>query len=81
MASETQFYLQFPDADGAQRVEAQLRDEGFDVTVGPSPYGAGWAAVARIAVGDGDLDATERRLKELAESAGGAFDGFDKLLR
>ena len=81
MASETQFYLQFPDEDGAQRVGAQLREDGFDVTVGPSPYGSGWAAVARIALADDDLAATETRLKELAESAGGGFDGYDKLLR
>jgi hypothetical protein len=82
MASETQFYLQFPDADAAQRIGAGLREDGFDVQVGPSPYGGdGWAAVARIAVEDADLEATETRLKELAESAGGGFDGYDKLLR
>jgi hypothetical protein len=82
MASETQFYLQFPDEDAAQRIGAQLREEGFDVQVGPSPYGGdGWAAVARIAVADGDLDATETRLSELAKAAGGGLDGYDKLLR
>jgi hypothetical protein len=81
MASETQFYLQFPDEDGAQRIGTQLREDGFDVTVGPSPYGGGWAAVARIALADDDLAATEARLTKLAESAGGGFDGYDKLLR
>jgi hypothetical protein len=81
MASETQFYLHFPDEHGAERVGAQLREEGFEVTVGQSPYGDGWAAVARAAVDDGDLDATEKRLRELAESAGGGADGYDKLLR
>ncbi len=78
----TQFYLQFPDAAAAESAGAQLREDGFDVQVGPSPYGGdGWAAVARSAVADEDLAATEARLKELAESAGGAFDGYDKLLR
>lgn len=82
MASETQFYLQFPDADAAERVGAELRGDGFDVTVGPSPYGgSGWAAVARIAVEDDAIDATEARLTELATSAGGGLDGYDKLLR
>jgi hypothetical protein len=82
MASETQFYLQFPDEAAAERIGAQLREDGFDVQVGPSPYGGdGWAAVARIALADDDLAATETRLKELAESAGGGFDGYDKLLR
>ena len=81
MASETQFYLQFADQDAADGVGAQLREDGFDVTVGPNPYGSGWAAVARIAIADADLDVTEARLKALAESAGGALDGYDKLLR
>jgi hypothetical protein len=81
MASETQFYLHFTDEDGAERVGEQLREEGFDVTIGPSPYGDGWAAVARAAIADADLDATEQRLRELAESAGGGADGYDKLLR
>jgi hypothetical protein len=81
MASPTQFYLHFPDEAGAERIGGQLREEGFEVTVGPSPYGDGWAAVARAAVDDADLDATEKRLRELAESAGGGGDGYDKLLR
>ena len=82
MPSETQFYLQFPDADAAERVGAALREDGFDVQVGPSPYGGdGWAAVARIAVEDADLAATETRLTELATAAGGGLDGYDKLLR
>jgi hypothetical protein len=81
MASETQFYLRFADEDGAERVAAQLREEGFDVTVGPSPYGDGWAAVARVAVADADVAATESHLAELAEAAGGGVDGSDKLLR
>jgi cell division protein FtsN len=82
MASQTQFYLQFPDDAAAERIGAQLREEGFDVQVGPSPYGGdGWAAVARIAVADDALEATEARLTELAEAAGGALDGYDKLLR
>jgi hypothetical protein len=81
-AFQTQFYLQFPDEDAAQRVGTQLREDGYDVQVGPSPYGGdGWAAVARIAVEDADLETTETRLKELAASAGGGFDGYDKLLR
>jgi hypothetical protein len=82
MASETQFYLQLPDEAAAERVGSELREDGFDVTVGPSPYGGdGWAAVARIAVEDADLAATETRLTELATSAGGGLDGYDKLLR
>jgi hypothetical protein len=81
MASETQFYLQFPDEDGAERVGAHLREEGFDVQVGPSPYGAGWAAVARTAVADDELAGVEARLTELAGSAGGGLDGYDRLLR
>jgi hypothetical protein len=81
MASETQFYLHFPDQASADGIGAQLREEGFDVTVGPNPYGDGWSAVARTAVADADLDATETRLKELAEAAGGGADGYDKLLR
>lgn len=82
MASETQFYLQFPDEAAAARIGAQLRAEGFDVQAGPSPYGGdGWAAVARIAVADEELEATETRLTELAQAAGGAVDGYDKLLR
>jgi hypothetical protein len=81
-ASETQFYLQLPDEAAAERVGEQLRGEGFDVQAGPSPYGGdGWAAVARIAVADDDLAATEARLSELATSAGGGLDGYDKLLR
>ena len=81
MAFETQFYLQIPDEDAAERIAAQLRGDGFDVTAGPSPYGGGWAAVARTTVADADLAALESRLTELAESAGGTFDGYDKLLR
>jgi len=81
MASETQFYLQFPDEEGAERVGAQLREKGFDVQVGPSPYGAGWAAVARTAVADDELAGVEAGLVELAGSAGGGLDGYDRLMR
>ncbi|MEA2154788.1 MAG: hypothetical protein QOE11_928 [Solirubrobacteraceae bacterium] len=82
MASETQFYLQFPAEAAAHSAGEQLRGEGFDVQVGPSPYGGdGWNAVARIAVADADLAGVQARLTELAESAGGGLDGYDKLLR
>jgi hypothetical protein len=82
MAFETQFYLQFPDDAGAERISGQLRADGFDVQAGPSPYGGdGWTVVARIGLTDADLAATETRLRELAASAGGSVDGYDKLLR
>jgi Regulator of ribonuclease activity B len=69
------FYLYFPSRTVADMAAAELGEEGFNVVTRDEPE-EGWLAVAGRDVSDDALEATEKRLRQVAESHGGTYEGF-----
>jgi hypothetical protein len=69
------FYLSFPSRTVADLAAAELGEEGFTVVTRDEPE-EGWLAVAGRDVSDNALEATEKRLRQVAESHGGTYEGF-----
>ena len=69
------FYLYFPSRAVADMAAAELGEEGFTVVTRDEPE-EGWLAVAGRDVSGDALEATEKRLRQVAESHGGAYEGF-----
>jgi hypothetical protein len=68
------FYLYFPSRLVADLAAAELGEEGFIVEKRDEPE-EGWLAVAGDVAGEA-LEATEKRLRQVAESHGGVYEGF-----
>ena len=69
------FYLYFPSRAVADMAAAELGEEGFPVVTRDEPE-EGWLAVAGRDVSHDAHEATEKRLRQVAESHGGAYEGF-----
>ena len=69
------FYLFFPSRTVADMAAAELGEEGFTVVTRDEPE-EGWLAVSGRDVSDDAIDATEKRLRQVAESHGGSYEGY-----
>ena len=69
------FYLYFPSRTVADMAAAELGEEGFTVVTRDEPE-EGWLAVSGRDVSDDAIDATEKRLRQVAESHGGSYEGY-----
>lgn len=72
---DANFYFYFNEQNQAQPLAQQLRDEGFEVTVGPAASGDTWLLLANKDVSDSELDELEERFES---ELGAKYDGFDR---
>jgi hypothetical protein len=73
-----EFFLYFPTSDAAERVGDTLRNDGFEVVVGPAAKGVNWLVLAKrlLVPIEAELLAIRRRFEELAGNEGGEYDGW-----
>ena len=71
------WYLYFQDQEHADRAASTLRREGIRVLVRPGAYG-GWLTLATTdpPSSDEEFAALEERMRQVAESFDGEFDGW-----
>ena len=69
------FYLSFPSRTVADMAAAELGEEGFMVVTRDEPE-EGWLAVSGGDVSGDAIDATEKRLRQVADSHGGSYEGY-----
>ncbi|HEX2049592.1 MAG TPA: ribonuclease E inhibitor RraB [Actinomycetota bacterium] len=75
---QTNFYLYFPEEEGARRAAAKARSLGLEVEVRLGADDENWLCLASQDLTFDESDAVEERLVELAGDLGGEFDGMER---
>ena len=77
---DVDFFLAFPDSEGAERLATQLRSEGFDADVHDSPESGDLRyslhAHKSMQLTVPDMQDLSRRLTDQAKEMGGRYDGW-----
>ena len=77
---DVDFFLAFPDSEGAERLATQLRSEGFDADVHDSPESGDLRyslhAHKSMQLTVPDMQDLSRRLTDQAREMGGRYDGW-----
>ena len=77
---DVDFFLAFPDSEGAERLATQLRTEGFDADVHDSPESGDLRyslhAHKSMQLTVPDMQELSRRLTDAATAHGGRYDGW-----